>query len=103
MMMLSGCVYSETPQGRYARIDLPVYSQTTVNKTTTFNAPPGTTIVYGDITPSSAYQSGYDCHYDRYNRRRCYPRNPQPPREVYRIEGGSGSITQTYEEKGYRF
>ncbi len=101
LMLLSGCVYSETPQGRYTRIELPAYSRTTINKTTTFHAPAGTTIVYGDDTP--AYRQDYDCDYDRRNRRRCYPRAPRHPREVYRIEGGNGSITQTYEESGFRF
>ena len=46
-LLLAGCVYSETPYGRYAAIDLPVESRTTINKTVTINAPPGTTVVYG--------------------------------------------------------
>ena len=50
-LLLAGCVYSETPYGRYAAIDLPVESRTTINKTVTINAPPGTTVVYGDATP----------------------------------------------------
>ena len=41
-LLLAGCVYSETPYGRYAAIDLPVESRTTINKTVTINAPPGT-------------------------------------------------------------
>lgn len=56
-LLLAGCVYSETPYGRYAAIDLPVESRTTINKTVTINAPPGTTVVYGDATPASAYQA----------------------------------------------
>ena len=72
-----------------------------VNKTVTINAPPGTTVVYGDATPASAYQGGYDCYYDRGNRRRCYPRHNPPLRQVYRVEGQSGSIGQTYEGGGY--
>ena len=90
-LLLAGCVYSETPYGRYAAIDLPVESRTTINKTVTINAPPGTTVVYGDATPASAYQGGYDC----------YPRHNPPPRQVYRVEGQSGSIGQTYEGGGY--
>ena len=40
-LLLSACVYTETPYGRTAVLDLPVHSQTTVNKTVTINAPPG--------------------------------------------------------------
>ena len=38
-LFLSACVYTETPYGRAAVLDLPVHSQTTVNKTVTINAP----------------------------------------------------------------
>lgn len=51
VLLLSGCVYSDTPYGRYAVIDLPVRSETTVNKTVTVNAPPGTTVIYHDTQP----------------------------------------------------
>lgn len=44
-LLLSACVYTETPYGRTAVLDLPVYSQTTVNQTVTINAPPGWTTV----------------------------------------------------------
>lgn len=98
---LAACEYSDTPYGRYARIDLPVETRAVIHKTVTVNAPPGTTVIYGDTTPASAY-SGYDCYYDRHNRRRCEARNP-PPRGVYRIEGGSGDIRQSYEGYGYAF
>jgi len=37
----------------------------------------------------------------RASRPRCYPRNNPPPRQVYRVEGQSGSIGQTYEGGGY--
>ncbi|WP_425311280.1 hypothetical protein [Kingella potus] len=94
-------IQRHTLRYRYARIDLPVESRTVINKTVTVNAPPGTTVIYGDATPASAY-AGYDCYYDRYNRRRCIPHNP-PPRGVYRIEGGSGDIRQSYEGRGYSF
>ena len=50
-LLLAGCVYSETPYGRYAAIDLPVASRTTINKTVTINAPPGTTVIYQDSQP----------------------------------------------------
>lgn len=50
-LLLAGCVYSETPYGRYAAIDLPVESRTTINKTVTINAPPGTTVIYQDSQP----------------------------------------------------
>lgn len=48
---LGGCIYAETPHGRVAALDLPVQSQTTVNKTVTINAPPGTTVIYQDAEP----------------------------------------------------
>ena len=38
-LLLSACVYTETPYGRTAVLDLPVHSQATVNKTVTINAP----------------------------------------------------------------
>lgn len=51
VVCLGGCMYAETPYGRVAAIDLPVHSQTTVNKTVTINAPPGTTVIYQDSEP----------------------------------------------------
>ena len=72
-LILAACTYSETPFGRYAEIDLPVQSQTTIHKTVTVNAPPGTTVnisetpVYYDPPPRRR------CYYDEYERRRvCY-------------------------------
>lgn len=50
-LFLSACVYTETPYGCTAVLDLPVHSQTTVNKTVTINAPPGTTVIYQDSQP----------------------------------------------------
>ena len=38
-LLLSACVYTETPYGRTAVLDLPIHSQTTVNKNVTINAP----------------------------------------------------------------
>ena len=38
-LFLSACVYTETPYGRTAVLDLPVHSQTTVNKTVTIKRP----------------------------------------------------------------
>ena len=99
-LLACACVYSETPYGRYAAIDLPVENRTVINKTVTVNAPPGTTVIYGDTTPASAYY-GHDYYYDRYNRRRCYPRNLPPERDVYRIQGQGGSISQSYQGSGY--
>ena len=73
-LILAACTYSETPFGRYAEIDLPVQSQTTIHKTVTVNAPPGTTVnisetpVYYDPPPPRRR-----CYYDEYERRRvCY-------------------------------
>ena len=55
-LLLSACVYTETPYGRTAVLDLPVHSQTTVNKTVTINAPPGTTVIYQDSEPVRNYR-----------------------------------------------
>ena len=66
-LLLSACVYTETPYGRTAVLDLPVHAQTTVNKTMTINAPPGTTVIYQDSEPV-----------------RNYPAYPVYPRRVYR-------------------
>ena len=66
-LLLSACVYTETPYGRTAVLDLPVHAQTTVNKTVTINAPPGTTVIYQDSEPV-----------------RKYPAYPVYPRQVYR-------------------
>ena len=66
-LLLSACVYTETPYGRTAVLDLPVHAQTTVNKTVTINAPPGTTVIYQDNEPV-----------------RNYPAYPIYPRRVYR-------------------
>ncbi len=66
-LLLSACVYTETPYGRTAILDLPIHSQATVNKTVTINAPPGTTVIYQDSEPV-----------------RNYPAYPVYPRRVYR-------------------
>ncbi|MFC2431955.1 MAG: methionine-binding protein [Neisseria subflava] len=66
-LLLSACVYTETPYGRTAVLDLPVHAQTTVNKTVTINTPPGTTVIYQDSEPV-----------------RNYPAYPVYPRRVYR-------------------
>ncbi|WP_456093376.1 methionine-binding protein [Neisseria sp.] len=44
-LLLSACVYTETPYGRTTVLDLPIHSQTTVNKNVTINAPLGWTTV----------------------------------------------------------
>ena len=56
---LGGCFYTETPYGRTAVLDLPVHSQTTINKTVTVNAPPGTTVIYQDSEPVHRYGYPY--------------------------------------------
>ena len=66
-LLLSACVYTETPYGHTAVLDLPVHAQTTVNKTVTINAPPGTTVIYQDSEPV-----------------RNSPAYPVYPRRVYR-------------------
>ena len=50
-LLLSACVYTETPYGRTAVLDMPVYSQTTATKTVTITAPPGTTVIYQNSEP----------------------------------------------------
>ncbi|ASK26457.1 methionine-binding protein [Neisseria chenwenguii] len=67
-LLLGGCLYQETPFGRTAAIDLPLHNQTTINKTVTVNAPPGTTVILQDSMPVG------------------YPR-PYPPRPYYRYHG----------------
>ena len=52
MILLGACVYSEGPEGRFAAMDLPVQSQTTIQKTVTVNAPPGTPVVIERSQPS---------------------------------------------------
>ena len=51
--LLGGCMYAETPDGRFAAldIDLPTHSTTTVNKTVTVNAPPGTVVNISETAP----------------------------------------------------
>lgn len=51
LLLLGACVYAEGPGGRYAALDLPVHSQTTVHKTVTVNAPPGTTVNISESSP----------------------------------------------------
>ena len=69
----AACEYSDTPYGRYARIDLPVENRTVIHKTVTVNAPPGTTVIYQDSEPVHRYGYPYPP----------YPR-PYPARRVYR-------------------
>lgn len=70
--ILGGCVYAEGPDGRFASIDLPVHNQTTVNKTVTVNAPPGTTVIINDNPPPLIIERGHRLRvrcYDEYGRR----------------------------------
>lgn len=55
LSMLSACIYSDGPQGRYLYLDLPVESSHTVHKTVQVNAAPGTTVIYNDSTPLDGY------------------------------------------------
>jgi len=73
LMLLGGCMYAETPDGRVAVLDLPVESRTTVNKTVHVHAPPGTTAIYQDSEPVHRYGYPYPP----------YPR-PYPARRIYR-------------------
>lgn len=71
LLAAGGCVYSETPYGRIAVVDLPAHSHTTVNKTVNVNAPPGATVIYQDSTPVG-YPAGYPA-YPRRHGRHHYP------------------------------
>ncbi|QEY26645.1 hypothetical protein [Neisseria zalophi] len=51
ILLLGGCFYAETPDGRIVTIDLPAQSHTTTNKNITINAPPGTTVIYQEAQP----------------------------------------------------
>ncbi|MCP1659818.1 methionine-binding protein [Neisseria perflava] len=64
-LLLGGYLYQETPYSRTAVVNLPVVSQTTVNKTVTVNAPPGTTVIYQEAAPVGV--SRYPRRYYRYN------------------------------------
>lgn len=52
--LLAGCVYAESPEGRFALLDLPMQTHTTVNKTVTVNAPAGTTVI---VSETPIYQT----------------------------------------------
>lgn len=67
LILLSGCVYHETPYGRTAVLDLPMRSETVIHKTVNVNAPPGTTVIYQDSTPVG-YPAGYPAYPRRYER-----------------------------------
>lgn len=70
--LLGGCLYAETPQGRVLAVDLPAYSHSTVNKTVTVNAPPGTTVVYQEGVPVGYPQAVYPYY-------PAHPPHPYPP------------------------
>lgn len=66
--ILGACVYAESPHGRFAAIDLPVHSQTTVHKTVTVNAPAGTTVIVHDAPPPVIIREPVyhkNCYYER--------------------------------------
>lgn len=68
LFLLGACVYAESPDGRFAAIDLPVHNQTTVHKTVTVNAPPGTTVIVNDTPPPTVIYRDRpyrDCYFDR--------------------------------------
>ncbi len=75
IVALSGCMYAETPDGRFASLDvaLPTHSTTTVHKTVTVNAPAGTTVILQEPTPATVIYRDHprrECYYDRQMRRR---------------------------------
>lgn len=74
IVALSGCMYADTPDGRFAAIDvaLPTHSTTTVHKTVTVNAPAGTTVILKETPPPTViYQQPrrpivhQPCYYER--------------------------------------
>ena len=75
-LILAACTYSETPFGRYAEIDPPVQSQTTIHKPVTVNAPPGTTVNISETVPPTVIYRDRPpprprrCYYDDFEHRR---------------------------------
>ncbi|MCG7656447.1 spore coat-associated protein camelysin [Wielerella bovis] len=73
LLILGGCVYAESPDGRFAALDLPMQTQTTVHKTVTVNAPAGTIVNISEPTPPTVIIREYphrECYYDHYYQRR---------------------------------
>lgn len=99
MFTLSACVYHATPEGTYARIDLPIHQQTTIHKTVTVNAPAGTTVIMSEHVPVSAYGQTPTIHCRNSRHQSCYQRVLPPPRPVHRIQGQGGSVSQS--RQGY--
>lgn len=65
---LGACVYAESPDGRFAAIDLPVHNQTTVHKTITVNAPAGTIVNISEPQPTTVIYRNHPprhCYFDR--------------------------------------
>lgn len=79
LLLVGSCVYAEGQNGRYAAIDLPVHSQTTVHKTVTVNAPPGTTVNISETAPPTVIY-----------RDRPHPRQPDGRRCYYERRPGLG-------------
>lgn len=68
LFLVGACVYAESPDGRFAAIDLPVHSQTTVHKTVTVNAPPGTTVIVNETPPPTVIyrdRPRRNCYFDK--------------------------------------
>lgn len=51
LFIVCGCIYTETPYGTTAVIDLPAQNHTTINKNITIHAPPGSTVIYQEAQP----------------------------------------------------
>lgn len=52
---LNACVYADE-RGNFAVLDLPVGAHSTIDKTITVNAPPGTTVILQEIPPPVIYE-----------------------------------------------
>lgn len=68
-------MYAETPDGRFASLDvaLPTHTTSTVHKTVTVNAPAGTTVILQETPPPTVIYRDYprrECYYDQRIRRR---------------------------------
>ncbi|MCP2041418.1 hypothetical protein L1281_002018 [Neisseria sp. HSC-16F19] len=81
-----GNLYAETPKKQWAEtpkkqwavsVQLPTYSRTTINKTVTVNAPPGTTVVYQEGVPVGYPYAVYPA-YPNYPVYHAYPPYPYP-------------------------
>lgn len=70
ILLLTGCLYEETPNGRFATVNLNLPTQSTTHKTVTVNAPVGTTVILQETSPTIIYRDHYrtnvHCYFENY-------------------------------------